>query len=71
MKSNAVTIKIDKYDGMLEPAAKAWYYERLAEAAYNLVTGKAAPMTDSVWAKDYEAVKAKLLKRGRITKCEF
>ena len=39
MKSNAVTIKIDKYDGMLEPAAKAWYYERLAEAAYSLVTG--------------------------------
>lgn len=53
-----------------EPAAKAWHYERLVEAAYSYVTGKAAPMTETDWAKDFEGVKEKLLGRGRMTKCE-
>ena len=52
-----------------EPAAKAWHYERLIEAAYSYVTGKAAPMNDTDWVKDFEAVKSKLLQRDRMTKC--
>ncbi len=53
-----------------EPAAKAWHYERQVEAAYSYVTGKVAPMNETDWVKDFEAVKSKLLQRDRTTKCE-